>query len=258
MALLCGLALSGPALAQGKAKPTSGAADRGDFKVSYSGDPQYEELEELLKEAHIFEETAAELNALFSLPRDIAIVLAPCGEVNAFYDSENGAILMCHELMASEAEAYATVYDTEEEVDEAVVNSTLFTFFHELGHALIDQLDIPVTGKEEDAVDQLATSILVELGEEGEKAALDGAVSFGISGEEESTMEELPYWDEHSLSSQRFYNIACWVYGTDPEKYDYLVTEGHLPEERAGRCEGEFAQMARSWGKLLDPYMKNP
>ena len=34
---------------------------------------------------------------------------------------------------------------------------TVSTFFHELGHALIDAWDLPITGREEDAADQLPT-----------------------------------------------------------------------------------------------------
>lgn len=51
-------------------------------------------------------------------------------------------------------------------------------FYHEVGHALVDVLELPITGKEEDAVDQLSTYVLVEDADGGEVAALDGAVAF--------------------------------------------------------------------------------
>src|SRR4029078_13036153 len=48
-----------------------------------------------------------------------------------------------------------------DEVKAAVLSTTRFVLHHELGHALVDLLNLPVTGKEEDAVDQLATVVLL-------------------------------------------------------------------------------------------------
>lgn len=48
-----------------------------------------------------------------------------------------------------------------------VTGAVFFAFLYELGHALVDQLELPVTGKEEDAVDQLAAVILDEGAQQG-------------------------------------------------------------------------------------------
>ena len=48
---------------------------------------------------------------------------------------------------------------TREQVHEAdafAINNTWFVLYHEMGHMLIDQLGIPVLGREEDAVDNVA------------------------------------------------------------------------------------------------------
>jgi Putative metallopeptidase len=55
---------------------------------------------------------------------------------------------------------------------------------------------------------------------------------------------------------KRFFNIVCWVYGQNPEKYSPMVKQGVLPEERAVRCEDEYRQLAKSWSTLLAPYLK--
>ncbi|MBI5001896.1 hypothetical protein HZC31_00760, partial [Candidatus Woesearchaeota archaeon] len=47
------------------------------------------------------------------------------------------------------------------------------------GHALVDVLELPITGKEEDAVDQLSTLLLIYGG--WDQAALRGAVWFYLS-----------------------------------------------------------------------------
>ena len=68
--------------------------------------------------------------------------------------------------------------------------------------------------------------------------------------------QELPFWDEHSLDAQRVYNIACLIYGSDPEVYNDLVGDDGLPSDRAERCPDEFAQKVKSWEKLLANYTK--
>lgn len=129
------------------------------------------------------------------------------------------------------------------------------TFFHELGHALVDAWQLPITGKEDDAVDQLSTIVLLDRTEEGGQMALDGALSFKLYADLDKGLEKI-YWDEHSLDEQRFYDTICLVYGHDPEKYAYLVRDGTLPEERAGLCREDFPKVESSWRRLLSPYVK--
>src|SRR6185295_2240523 len=70
-----------------------------------------------------------------------------------------------------------------EEVGGKAIAAMVFVFYHELGHALIDIYDLPVTGREEDAVDQLATVMLLETwdGEESELAMTASAEWFDSS-----------------------------------------------------------------------------
>lgn len=229
--------------------------DKGDFKVAYGPvrNRDYAQLQKDLQESKALEQIASGLNSQLALPFDITMTFTECGEMNAFYDPDKRQISMCYELIENFYEVFSKDTESQEEVEDAVVNATIFVFFHELGHALVHALELPITGKEEDAVDQLSTFILADGTDEGEKAALDGAASFI---DEEEDVDNLAFWDEHSLGRQRFYNIVCWVYGQNPAKFEFLVKEGVLPQERAVRCEEEYKQLARSWSKLLEPYMK--
>jgi hypothetical protein len=242
-----------------KRTASGGVRDTGDFVVRYARtrNQDYRELESVFKETRLFEETVDALNEEFALPADVPVVMRECGEVNAFYDPDAGEISLCYELVEHYAEIFMADAQTDEEQEEAgasVASATMFTFFHEMGHALISIYDLPVTGREEDAVDQLAVMILLEGGEDGENAAIDGANSF--VGEEEQEMDDLSFWDEHSFDEQRFYNILCWIYGKDPEGYQYLVDDETLPADRAERCPTEYHRMSRAWESLLTPYVK--
>ncbi len=231
--------------------------DVGSFQVMYAPviNPDYNELQQIFEDRELFETIADSLNSFLVLPSDIPIVFGECGEMNAYYDPENSQIVMCYELIEYFAQLFSDYTESEEELDKAVLDTTFFVFYHEMGHSLIDILELPTTGKEEDAVDQLATIILIGGSEEGEEAVLNGAVLFFLSGVQ-ADIEQLAFWDEHSLDMQRFYNLVCWVYGKNPGGYSYLVEEGYLPEERAVRCPSEYEQMLNSWDVLLSPYVK--
>jgi hypothetical protein len=205
-------------------------------------------------EERSLEEVAAELNRAFSLPHDIFMSFGECGEPNAFYDPEKRLITVCEELVDDLYEAFRAGDKGEAELDEAVGNATTFVLFHELGHALVDAYDLPVTGREEDAVDQLSVLVLADGSDEGDRTVLDAALSFSGGGEAE--LDETAFADEHSLDRQRFYNIVCLLYGQNEEKFAPLVRDGVLPEGRAATCGEEFARVERSWGALLAPYVK--
>ena len=248
-----------------KDNPKTGTAPGGGkFRLTYSAvkDPDHRNVQALFKEAGLLEEAVQGLNEAFRIPRDIEVTLRECGEANAYYEPDQRRISLCYELVDYYSGVFFADAKTEEdktEAGEAVAGATLFTLFHELGHCLIDLWDLPATGREEDAVDQLATIILLEGGEDGQTAALNGATAFWGEEEEEGEEtegEERAFWDEHSLGEQRFYNIVCWSYGSDPEGSADLVGEDWLPEDRAGRCPEEYARMTKAWDTLLSPYVK--
>jgi hypothetical protein len=233
------------------------APDRGDFKVAtHEPEPgmSAEERKDYEEELKSLQEAADSLNKAFSLPHDIFIGFDNCEEANAFYDPAGKKVTVCYELAADLYDAFKRDFKTDEQVDDAVTNATTFVFFHELGHALVDAYDLPITGREEDAVDQLSVLLLADGSEEGERMVLDAAVSFSKQASDE--LDELAFADEHSLDQQRYYNIICLLYGQDEEKFASLVADGTLPGSRAERCSEEFARVDKAWDALLAPYTK--
>ena len=133
---------------------------------------------------------------------------------------------------------------------DAMSGALLVVVLHEVGHALVDVLDLAVTGREEDAVDQLAAWVLIESGETN---ALLGAAASYYS-------EEAPgapaFADEHSLDSQRYFNLVCWAYGADPGAGADLIEHWELPAERAGRCQAEYRRLDSAWSRLLASHIR--
>jgi hypothetical protein len=194
------------------------------------------------------------LEPAYDLPHQVPVWLMECGQDNAYYDPETRGIAICYELLTALISQFTPYVQTEEELAAAVSRTLLFIYYHEVAHALIHVLDLPVTGREEDASDQLATLILLGAGSEGRDAALEGAGWFWLKGASGAQMQ---YWDTHSLDPQRFYNVLCWVYGSDPANHQVLLTpQWGLPEHRALSCPAEYDRGSRAWYAILQPHIR--
>ena len=160
------------------------------------------------------------------------------------------AVALC---FAPAAQAFTMPKD--ENAAQFVTSNVIATFYHELGHALIDVLDLPVLGREEDAADSLSAYLTHQIWDEDSAATIvaDSANAYLLyDAEAQENGYETPYWDEHSLDLQRYYNLICLFYGADPSKRAYIVTEFELPQGRAERCPDEFSQTEASWAGLLE------
>jgi Putative metallopeptidase len=238
-------------------------ADRGNLKLVYGRltVDEHRELETVFREERFFEDILQGLNESLILPREVPVRLEECEEINAFYDPEDGSVTLCYELLGHFLEIFGNQMegDSDEEQEEAAskaVAALVFAFYHELGHGLIDIYDLPATGREEDAVDQLATVMLLETweGEDSELAILSSAEWFDLDAIERE--EEPDMADEHALEEQRYYNLVCWIYGSDPEYFSDVAEDWGLPAERAERCESEYQRMSHAWDALLGPHLR--
>ena len=159
------------------------------------------------------------------------------------------------------APAQAFVMPDDASAAQFVSSNMVSTFYHELGHALIDVLALPVLGREEDAADTLSTLLIHSIWEEESAVAMvyDTANAFLMyAAEAETSGYETPYWGEHSLDMQRYYNLACLFYGANPDQRDDIARELELPEDRAERCPDEFLLAEESWGGLLADLAPGP
>ena len=252
--------LVGVPLAIGGSNGEQATQLQGIFKFAYPpvSKPQYAAIREGFMADKALENLTAGLNRLIKLPTDITITFTQCGVENAFYEPSTRRIKMCYELYEHFIVLFLPLAKSEEDLAKAVEGALNFVLFHELGHALSDVLNLPITGKEEDAVDQLATFILAVGDDQNEGTALQGAFWFSLEARQRGpTVGQSAFADEHSLNEQRYFNIVCWVYGRNREANQALVDEGFLPIERAQRCPGEYAKIVKSWSTLLAPYTKN-
>ena len=117
---------------------------------------------------------------------------------------------------------------------EFVIGNTLFVMAHELGHGLINEMNLPVLGREEDAADSFAVVTALKMGSGfSERVLLEAAKGWVLASKRDKKQgNALAFYDEHGLDLQRAYNVVCFMVGSDPEKYKALAADTKLPEER--------------------------
>lgn len=233
--------------------------DRGDFVVDETDveNPNFEAVHREIKQAKVLEKAADKLNRTLILPHDITLRTKDCGTVNAFYDPRDKSITFCYELMAHLFNLFKSDGATDREANEQMGKAVNFIFLHELGHALIDSYELPITANEEDAADRCSSYICIEeMGDEGVEWVVAAAEAFYIQSKNRQIGKE-GLADEHLLEEQRFFNSLCMIYGSNPNKYSHFVSRGLLPEARAVRCPSEYSKTAKAWEQLLEPWRKD-
>ena len=239
--------------------------DNGDFYIVYVPSDNYSDYEAWVKNGmsvspDYFDRTVDWINELLRLPYDVPIFFHECGMTNATYDPAAKEIVICYELVEDYLEKNYWAYQESsgsESVNLWTLNVVDYVLFHEVGHALVDIYDLPITGLEEDVVDQFSAYINAEfsVGTEGQDVIRSAAFIYEISHTEDE-LQASYFADTHSLSLQRFYNLACWAYGSDPIYNEDLVGSKILPIERAQNCAYEYHQIVTAWDNLLAPFFK--
>jgi putative metallopeptidase DUF4344 len=227
------------------------------------------------------------LNENLKLPLDIPVEYVRCGQANAYWSPENQTIRICHQLgafllpqvrghLASAAQGeYASEEDFEADVLTITLNAVRFVYFHEVGHALIQLYNLPITGREEDVADQFATWMLLRDHRPnqgrlpynmtaGETAALSGAVGFlaFARAASVSNVGVLDWAQTHSFDLARSYNIVCWTYGSNPRKFSWLTPVPsqaerlNVPANREPWCNYEWNRIDYAFTTLLADHLK--
>jgi hypothetical protein len=188
------------------------------------------------------------------------------------YDSEQlrARVTASGELQARIVEAARNLKDhpqlrklTQEDRENAVqfvVGNMFFVLIHELAHAAIADLALPVLGREEDAADEFAIVRMLWVGTTLTRRVLADATKgwFFSARRDRKEGEPLAFYDEHSLDQQRAYHIVCLMVGHNPNEMVDLANEMKLPDDRRESCKREFERASSSWHAVLQPHRRQP
>src|SRR6478752_1502291 len=262
----CSGADSTPAPIKGKGRVT----------IVYQDDaiqPENRDAIKKIKDSGVFERMADRLTKTLALPHDLQIIVTdkapkgfddPTTEVDgrtifwpaAFSKATRDVLAeFLPEVIASKGPPRAI---STENFTADVLNvwANQFILGHELGHAMIRQLNLPLTALEEDSADGFATFFTVNDKDTGPNAALGGAVLFDAMGSKRPNLTLEDFSSDHPVILQRVYNFVCAVVGSDAQRLQNpLVTDGYLPQGRALLCRKEWTQLNCGWWTLLEPHL---
>jgi Putative metallopeptidase len=232
------------------------------LKVSYenSRDANSQKILEYLKKGKRYELLATTINKRVGLPRDIKVVAKDCGFINAFYQEQDHSITMCNEFASYTFNIFKKKGLSEKQALMFTENALSFIFFHESGHMVIHELNLPITGKEEDVADQFSVFVLTKSSEYkqiGPSMIASAAAFFELlSKERGEKVTDSQLMDVHSLDKQRFFSLVCSLYIQDPDTYASAVTKLGYSSNRLRECRSDSQRISRSFGVMLKPYLK--
>jgi hypothetical protein len=225
--------------------------------------PELQKPFDFLKQ-HRALETLQQVFAPFRLPEDLLLRAQECGMVNAWYRREDSGptVTICYEFLQhilqnlpEQTTAAGITYA------DALVGQFFYVVVHEFGHALFDIYNVPVFGREEDAADQIAANVMLQFGKERARRLVGGAAySFRkyISDLKDKPKVSIPlaaFSSTHGQPEQRFYNLLCAAYGTDPETFGFLVDDEYLPKTRAPSCAVEIQKFRKAMLREIRPHV---
>lgn len=146
-----------------------------------------------------------------------------CLEPNAFYSPKDNAVYICHELVD---EAKATMGPEWAGVIRSVVA-------HELAHAVIYREQIPITGSEEAAADELANMTMMAAGMQADVLSLARYWYYTWSVRPQINMTLSA---EHPAGVERARAAVCLLAGQDRSDAD---------------CVRTWQRVQRNWRQLL-------
>ena len=249
---------------------------KGRVTIIYQDDaiqPENRDAIKKIRDSGVFERMADRLTKTVALPHDLQIVVTdktpkgfddPTTEVDgrtifwpaAFSKATRDVLAeFLPEVIASKSPPRAI---SKENFTADVLNvwGNQFILGHELGHAIIRQLNLPLTGLEEDSADGFATFFTVNDKDTGPNAAVGAAVLFDAMGSKRPNLTLEDFSSDHPVILQRVYNFLCCVVGSDPQRLqNSLVTDGYIPDARALLCRKEWTQLNYGWWTVLEPHL---
>ncbi len=158
---------------------------------------------------------------------------------------------------ASKSSAGSAESPFSDEVMSYVEANVLATFFHEVGHALIDKLNLPIYAREEDAADYFAVILTEYLLPEDQAELVTWASADQFLQANHRFGRADPYYaGVHSLDLVRYYNTICIYYGGDVDLRDDFAIENGLPASRMETCEEERWMAERAWGEVIESIVR--
>lgn len=183
----------------------------------------------------------------------VPVVVKECGTVDVSYSRKQRRILVCYEFITEINQLLGKPRDKLNQIDSETAAVLVFASLHEISHALVHALELPVDGPEEDVADQFAILIMLGVNDAAlaRRIVQAPAAYFHHHGTEVEGKSGHDADDQHGTSEQRAREALCLLYSRyrDPEI-------GRLLGNAAPGCPARAARIAAAWNARLAPYTR--
>jgi len=218
--------------------------DKSMIKIEYKAptDKKLEPIYQRLKAREVLERMQAFLAPL-RLPQPLNLVTAQCGGQLELPYQPGAPVTICYEYVGLIEQAappglgfIGQAFITQ---DIALVGPFVQFTLRSVARQIIDMLELPVWGNVEDAADNLAAFIMLEVSPQVAQKTVFGTAYF-FAKTMQSEKLDLAAIRPHV--AQRYYNLLCVAVGSDLVRYSVFLPvnrpegPGDLPKSRAGFC----------------------
>lgn len=183
----------------------------------------------------------------------VPVLVKECGTVDVGYSRKQRRILVCYEFAAEINQLLGKPREQINQIDATTAAVLVFASLHEIGHALIHTLNLPVDGPEEDVADQFAILIMLGVNDAAmaRRIVQAPAAYFHHHGIEVEGKSGHDADDQHGTSEQRAREALCLLYNRyhDPEI-------GRVLGSAAPGCPARAARITAAWNARLAPYTR--
>ena len=240
--------------------------DKSMIKIEYKAptDKKLEPIYQRLKAREVLERMQAFLSPL-RLPQPLNVVTAQCGGQVELPYQPDAPVTICYEYVALiEQEAPAGLGFVGQAFvthDIALVGPFVQFTLRSIARHIIDMLELPVWGNAEDAADNLAAFIMLEVSPQVAQKTIFGTAYF-FAKTMQSEKLDLAAIRPHI--AQRYFNLLCIAVGSDLVRYSVFVPVNReagpvdLPKNRYGFClqlsapeRSEYNQIKYAFHQLI-------
>jgi hypothetical protein len=222
-------------------------------KVKYqpATTPHEMQVKHLIEQSGVTTEFEQIIDLYFPLDKELRLIYG--GREGPLYDPQLHAMYVPYTFVG-EALNYFSQDRDQKLAEIGAIDTLMHTLLHEAGHALVFDNRIPILGKEEDAVDNLATLLMIKYVDKGAEAVINAATMFDYESQDGNEFYDYSeYIDEHSFELQRYFSTLCLVYGSNPQVFDDLLDE--VEEEslvdKQDTCIATFHDIDENWHHYL-------
>ncbi|UWQ18020.1 DUF4344 domain-containing metallopeptidase [Jannaschia sp. M317] len=130
-----------------------------------------------------------------------------------------------------------------------VLSNLRLTLYHEVGHAVIDQMQVQPFGPEETAADGFAMLLAHRLHSETELRRMVQDATRLARAEAENLLFDP--WDEYMTGPQRLAHAICLYYGLRPDVRGPVARALGMPAESEDACVARAEVVAAAWAPVL-------